>query len=454
MKEGIRDQSYSGILRYFFPEFITALVLYTLVGLIDAKFIATLKSTAFYATVSITNTMIIFITKIAEGLSVGAVILCGQYQGRQDYPMVGRAALATLGATAVVGFCIATFLYRYASWIFELLCVPDSMMQAGVPFLRTRAFGIFFMFLFLGIVGFLRGVKNTRVTMYLFLLGSLVFILFDYALIFGAWGFPALGLQGSAYAFTIQYGVMFTAALAYMLCNPAYRIYQFSYKHIAWQQIRSLCALSWPVMFDKAALQMERIWMIRLLAPLGGSVLGALGAIKDMEALAFVPAVAFGQVVTLLVSNEFGAGDFAALKVTIKRCLAMATGMVFALLALFMLNATAIIGLFDRQQAFTDFACRAFPVVGILVFFDLLQLILAGALRGSSQVRLVMWTRVLSCLILFIPLSYGFSLLPVESTVIRFVLIYGSFNLVNGLSSLVYIYWFKSGLWKRKGSHG
>jgi MATE family multidrug resistance protein len=442
------------ILRYFIPEFIAALVLYTLVGIIDARLIAGLKSTELYATVSVTNTLTFFINKIAEGLSVGAVILCGYHQGQKNYHLVGKSAMAAICTTGGVGFVIAGLLYFQAEFVYKLLCLPDAMIVAGVPYLKVRAVGIFFMFLFLGLVGFLRGVKNTRATMYFFVLGSVIFVLLDYVLIFGHFGFPALGFQGSALAFAIQYIVMFFAALMYIMWRSDYKIYGLKLAVAPWELIRSIFTLSWPIMFDKAALQVERLWLIRLIAPMGSYALGALGVIKDMESLAFVPAVAFGQVVTLLVSNEYGAKNYPAIKKTIKIILMMAGIMVLAILAFFALNPALIIGIFDRKHAFTEFAAQAFPVVGVLVFFDLLQLILAGALRGTSNVKVVMWTRVISCILLFMPLSYAVSLLPLEglpfdSLVMRFVVIYGSFNVVNGLTGLVYIYWFRTGRWHR-----
>jgi Na+-driven multidrug efflux pump len=128
----------------------------------------------------------------------------------------------------------------------------------------------------------------------------------------------------------------------------------------------------------------------------------------------------------------------------------MAVGMVAMLLGIIMLNLPYLIGLFDRQHAFSDFAIQVFPVAAVLLFFDLFQVLLAGALRGTGNVQLVMWVRVLSAVVLFIPLSYLFSLLPFTSVVLKFIVVYGSFNLVNGITTLVYAYWFRSGRWLKQ----
>src|SRR5437870_4115749 len=104
---GITDvdhgESYGRIFRYFFPEFITALVLYSMLYLLDAKWIADLKSTSTYATLGVTNTLLHFIIKIAEGLSVGVMVLSGQHNGQHDYKEAGRAFIDAFWTTVFVG---------------------------------------------------------------------------------------------------------------------------------------------------------------------------------------------------------------------------------------------------------------------------------------------------------------------------------------------------------------
>lgn len=440
-------EPYRSILRYFFPEFIVAFVLYTVVNFIDASCIAYLKSTTCYASLGVANTLTLFINKLAESISVGAIVLCGRYQGQKDYDMVGKSFVAALWATAIVGCFIGIFVYTNTAFICNWLRIPESVAADCIPYLKLRALGLTFMFLFSALIGFLRGVKNTRAGMYFFVLGALVFVFFDYALIFGMWGFKAYGFLGSAAAFAIQYIVMFFAALFYIMSKVEYAHYNIRFTTTSWSLIKSVFAMSWPVTFDKTALQVEKIWLMRLIGPMGGAVLGCLNVIKDMEAFAFVPAIAFSQVVTLMASNEFGAQHFDNIKKITKIILALACSMVACIAALFIVYSQTIISIFDRQHAFTDFANSVFPLTVLFLFFDASQLILAGALRGTGNVKVVMWVRILSAFLIFIPFSYGISLVEFQSPITKFIAIYSSFNIVNLLTSVVYLWWFQSGRW-------
>jgi Na+-driven multidrug efflux pump len=86
--------------------------------------------------------------------------------------------------------------------------------------------------------------------------------------------------------------------------------------------------------------------------------------------------------------------------------------------------------------------------LSVLVFFDLVQLILSGALRGAGDVKVVMWTRLAVCIGYFFPVSYFLTNLPIADPALKFLLIYGSFYVGNGLMSIVYINRLRGAKWK------
>lgn len=443
-------ESIPTILHYFFPEFIINFIVYSMPLWLDAIFVSSLESTSTFATLGVTNGIIHFIIKVAEALSVGTVIMSGQFNGRNDYKQVGRTVSDAFWVTVIMGICFAFLLYFGAYWIYSWYGVQPELIHLGVPYLRLRAIGVLFMFVYFALVGFLRGIKNTRSPMKMFIFGALLFVVLDYGFVFGAWGFPALGLNGSALATIVQYGVMLSIAIGYVLCsskNRKYGIELFS-PFIDITYVKRLFTLSWPVLLDKATIAMAYIWLGKMIAPMGTCSIAAFCAIKEMERFAFLPAVAFAQVVTFLVSNDSGAQNWDGIKSNIKKIILLASSMVFIFLVIFSFFPNKVLYLFDRKGEFTDLAVRAFPLVSLLLIFDLLQLILSGALRGSGNVRLVMMVRISVCLCYFLPFSYFLSHLSMQDEMLKFVLIYGSFYIGGALMSLIYINRFRGEYWK------
>ena len=286
--------------------------------------------------------------------------------------------------------------------------------------------------------------------MMLFLLGSAVFIFFDYVLIFGAWGFPEMKLQGSAVASIIQYAVMLSVAVAYIVWDKDMRKYSIGlYESLDMTLALDIIYLSWPVIIDKATLAAAKIWLAMLIAPMGKIILASFTVIKDMEQLAFVPAIACAQIITFLVSNDYSKKNWQGIIANIKKIIVISILMMLTIMLIFCLWPSCVIQCFDKKGVFTAFASQAFPLVSILVFCDLLQLILSAALRGAGDVKTVMVVRLVVCLGFFFPVSYAISLMPLHG-MLKFVLIYGSFYLNNGIMSIIYYYRLSGQAWKHQ----
>jgi putative MATE family efflux protein len=451
--DGINDvqtgERYSKLFSYFYPEFITNLLINSLPLLIDAYFIGYISTTA-YATLGVTATLINLLLKSAEAFSVGTVILTGQLNGAHDRPGAGKALTTGFWVSCIVGLAVGFLLYIGAPLIYAFYDVPQDVLVLGIRYLQLRAIGIFFLFVYQACIGFLRGVKNTKIPMISFVAGTIVFLIFDYLLIFGVWGLPRLGLEGSAIASIIQYAVASCIVLIYLLTGPyakPYAIKLFSdFRNVCY--IKKILSLSWPIIIDKSSLAISYIWLIKMMTPMGRDVVAAFCAVRDMEKFAFLPAIAFAQVITFLVSNDIGAGNWRGVKSNIKKVVFAAMCLMLLILIVFTLFPRAIIQLFDHNNDFTTFAVQVFPIVSILMFCDLLQVILAGALRGAANVKIVMITRTCVLCGFFMPVSYVLAHMQFTDD-IKFILIYSSFYLANAIMACGYLYHFRSDRWKK-----
>jgi MATE family multidrug resistance protein len=452
LQDFVYGASYKAIFGYFWPELISALMLQSALPIIDSLLIAELKSTSTYATLSVSSHFIHFMGKFAEGLATGSAILSGQYNGLGNHKAAGRAMRDSFWLTILMGGVLATLIFFGSSWIYWFYGVPFKMMEIGTPFLRLRAIGIFFTFIYLALIGFMRSIKNTHVPMKIYLVGGIVFLFFDYALIHGNFGFPTLGIQGSAIASIIYYGFMSIIALCYITWHRDMKPYSISLMSsiIDWSNVKRILHLSWPSILDKATFAGSYIWLGMIVAPMGKYAIASYGVIKDLERFAFLPAVAFAQVVTFLVSNAYSMQDWQGIKSSIKKILFLAVAMVFSILCFFWLFAEKIIAFFDHKGKFTHFAIEALPIISMLAFFDVLQIILSGALRGAANVKTVMAVRLALCVGFFIPLSYVLSGLAIETLSTKFILVYGSFYIASAFMSVAYIYRFRTEGWKGK----
>lgn len=452
-------QSYIQLFKYFYPECITALIIYFLPYFIDCLFICHLKSTDTYAVSGIIDNFLGMFLKAAEGLPVGIVIIAGYFNGLSEYKKAGQAFVDAFWAVIGIGALLSLGLFVTVRLVCMFNKFSPEMIVQGVPYLKIKAISIFFMFVYFSLVGFLRAIKNTFVPMVVFALGSIVFVTVDYVLIFGKFGFPQLCLLGSATASLIQYIFMCVVMLSYLLFAKNHDKYHISLWHqkFSWDRVKKLLLISLPVVVDKVSIAFAYAWLGSHMSHMGSQAGAAFSCIKMMERFAFIPAIACAQIITFLVSNDIGKKAWDDISGNIKKILSMAAFFVGIILLVGSLWPEWFVAFFDKKCEFSHLVIVIFPALSVLIMIDLLQLILSGALRGAGDVKTVMITRVCVIAGFFIPLTYVIERIPFQTMVMKMLAIYAAFLLGNGLMSLVYMYRLRQDSWKKqkeKASNG
>jgi Na+-driven multidrug efflux pump len=173
-----------------------------------------------------------------------------------------------------------------------------------------------------------------------------------------------------------------------------------------------------------------------------------LTVLKTMEKIGILPALAFAQVIMFLVSNDYKTKGFSSIKNNIKKVLYISCILVGVFTLTFCIWPSFFLKyVVNKPTANNDFIGYTLPLLALLIICDVVQLILAAALRGGSDVKMVMLSRLAATFFLFIPLSWGISLLPLENLLLKFILLYGSVHMSYALMGLIYIARFKSKRW-------
>ena len=432
-------ESFADIWRYFWPECIATLVLYAIPILLDSFWITQACNSVEFGIFGITNTLIQLVFKVADAISTGIIISCGRYNGLNDYERVGKSFVTAFWLTLLAGTLVSLLLYSGAEIIYVLYNTPSHEVPAYIPFLQYRAISVFFMFFYFPFIGFLRSIKNTRIPMILFVGSSILFVILDYALIFGSPLCSVYGMQGSAIAAIFQNMFVAFGALGYILFSGIRKKYPIKFiTGFSSSMVKDIVKLSWPVIIDKAALAFAGMWLAWVISYLGTTAKASYTAIHMFQRIFILPSVACATVITFLVSNRIGTKDWVGIKNTTKKALLFSTCIVLTPLGIISLFPTFFIGLFDTGKTYTAFAAQAFPIITAFVIFDILQVLLSAALRGSREVETVMKGRVGALIFFFAPFSFIVLSLPLGTIFTKFILIYSSFYISNALMALYY----------------
>jgi len=452
IKPVYKGESIRQLFSYWLPELITLCVTVALPPLFDSYLIAGLKSTTAYGALGMATNFLHTLVKFSEAIPVAAIAVIGRHNGAKDHAGSAAHFINTLWTAILLGFTQLIIIWYTAPAIYQWLGVPEDMALLGAPFLRLRSVSVLLAFILLAILGFMRAIKNTHTPMLITLVGTGVYIVSSVLLVSGWYGIPACGMYGPALAALLEYTTMLCIALWYLCNTPAYKIYLLTLTNwsIDWRAIGSIIQFSIPVIIDKSALSFSYVWLSKMLATLGPDSIAAFDIIKNLERSAIMPAAAFAQVVTFLVSNHLGAQHITAARTTIIKILLLTSILVSSTLIILSLWAPACIALFAPIPQLITFATPLLRILSCLVVFDFIQLILAGALRGAGKVKTVMWIRFLSCLLFFLPISYILSLCSFSNTSLQFCLIYGAFYCNTALMGAAFLFQLKQKYWYEK----
>lgn len=280
-------------------------------------------------------------------------------------------------------FCVIFFGGRLLRW-FQ---VDPAIVPVAIDYLRALAWGAPMITMTMLLRFFSEGSGHTRPTMYIGVLGALLDIPFNWVLMFGHLGFPAMGARGCGYATAAVMTLQTLGLLAYVRGHSHYRQFQL-FARWDWPdpgEIRRLLKVGWPIagtLFVEGSLFIGAALLIGRLGPV--QTASHLVAI-NFSALLFMIPLGLGSAVTTRVGNALGRGEPGAAKQAglIGLGIVLCTQAVSAFLMLAFPEAIAAIYTEDALIAAT--AASLLFYAAIFQFPDGVQICAAGILRGYKD---------------------------------------------------------------------
>lgn len=293
-----------------FPALIEA-VLVRLFHIVDSMMVGQMEgSTIAVAAVGLCGAPVNLIISVTSGFFIGTTATIawhfGAKQKRQARNVTYQSMTIAFGI-AVVFTALSLF---GAEPIIRFVCGSNAAYEAAVTYYRINAYGFFFQILTLNITAAFRGVGISKLPMVYNLIGGGINVLFNYLLIFGKMGFPAMGLEGAAWATVISKIIAFLIALGALLWKKSPIQFQ---KGISWKWERSIRVRLLPIGLtaagEQALLQTGAMISTKLIAGMSTAHVAANSVVNSIEAFAWSTGSACNTASTSLFGRALGAGD-------------------------------------------------------------------------------------------------------------------------------------------------
>ena len=312
--------------------------------------------------------------------------LVSQALGARDAAGAALGVQRGLVLATVMGL-VATLLCIPAHWVYQALHEPADVIPRAVAFVHISAPSITPMLLFVALRQSLQAMKRTNALVAVVVLSNLLNAGLDWVLVFGHWGFPAMGAPGSALATTITRftGLFALLVIARRELEPMLRPWRR--EALAIVPLLRTFRLGLPIGAQNSV-EFTTFASISVFAGwFGAEAVSGHQVAINLASLMYMVPLGIGSASSVLVGHAIGEQDMPHARRVAASALAVGAGYM-ALSACLLL---AIPGLF--ASAYTSVpgvvavAVLLIPVAGVFQVFDGLQVVSAGVLRGAGDTR-------------------------------------------------------------------
>ncbi len=278
-------------------------------------------------------------------------------------------------------------------------------------YLGVAGWGLFPALLVMVLKSYLAALERTQIVLWIALLAALVNGLGNYALIFGHWGAPALGVRGAAIASVVTQIVSLGGIVFYaMRVLPAHRLFQRLWRP-DWEMFATVFRLGVPIgvtslsevtLFASSAMMMG--W-------LGTVPLAAHGIAVQLASATFMVHLGLSNVATIRAGNAYGRRDRARMVRGGLSVMAISLAVSLVAIAVFLLAPVPLISLFlgEDNEAGAEIIAIGVGLLAVAALFQLVdgaQVIALGLLRGVQDTTVPMLMAAFSYWAVGMPASY------------------------------------------------
>ncbi len=370
----------------------------TLAGMIDTMMVSALGSYAV-AAVGLTNQPKFIALTLFFGINIAVSALVARRKGEQRRESADEIFVTALLLTLALCVVITLLFVVFSPQIMVLAGSNADTHEAAVEYFQIIMGGTFFNVLTMIINAAQRGSGNTRLSMTTNLTSSVVNVIFNYLLIEGHFGFPALGIRGAAIA-----TVLGTVVSAGMAVFSMFRISSFvripdivrAKMRATKASAKAIWRLAYNSSLENIAMRVGFLATALLAARLGTDEFAAHNIGMNLLGLGFAFADGMQVSAVALAGESMGAGR----KEEARRygSICQRIGFVISVcLSLFLLfGGRWFFGLYFKEPHIIDMGVIINRYIMFIVLLQISQIIYAGCLRAAGDVRYTLVSALIS----------------------------------------------------------
>lgn len=355
--------------------------------------------------------IIMLVTQIIIGVTLGANVLIGQFYGAKDKEGRMQTNSTLFSVSMLFGLFMAVLLYFFGQNFLSLLGAP-ALEDAGV-YLRICSFGLLPVFGYNALSAMIRGVGNSKQPLYFILVTALVNVALD-ALFMGLFHW---GVAGAAWATVIAQTLSFLFALYYTLKHGAlFGLGQQKLK-IKADKLRLILRLGIPSAVQMTLVGISWLTMTFLVNRYGVEASAASGIAAKIKDMAQLFTLAMSSAASTMVAQCLGAEVYDRASRTVHIAMRICIGVSIVLILIIELTAPALVSIFNPDAQTAYWAVKNLRIEILAQVFFASFLVYNALAMGAGHTTFVLLSSIMNSivvrLILALILNHFFGLVGI-----------------------------------------
>ncbi|MFC3909019.1 MATE family efflux transporter [Legionella dresdenensis] len=378
-------------------------------SLVSMYFMAKLNPASLAAGALITSTyglVILFAVSMLYSVSV----LVGQNYGAGNHKAIGRVVYSGLLIAAIAGLLLIGVLLNIQP-ILEFLHQPPEVSQLAGDYFRGITYGLIPSLMGAVYTQFFMGISKSKIMLNITILGLILNTVLSYAFIFGFSDYPGMGIYGAGLATSVTAFVLLAVIIIYLQFSNQYKAFAlFQTSSMQLHYFKLLLKIGLPISIQYSLELLAFSAITYLIGTLGATALAAQQISLQCSMLPLMVVMGISQSATILISQYSAMSQPDTLVKIAHTSIRLVAITMLLISGIYWLFPTWLISFYlninDGSLAATIALAKSLLFLAAFTqLFDAIRNVAAGILRGYGDSQSSMWTGLISCWVIGLPIS-------------------------------------------------
>lgn len=368
---------------------------------VDALAAVTLASSYFF---------VLFL--MGAGFAFAVMPMVATFDAEDDEISIRRVTRMGLWLSLAYAVVIMPFMI-WSEALLLLMGQTETVAADAQNYLRIAGYGMFPWLVAMVVKSYLAALERTQVVFWIAVLATLCNGLINYALIFGNWGAPELGIAGAATASLVTQAIGMVGIVAYALyVLPHHQLFVRFWK-ADWEMLSRVFRLGVPIGFTGLSETGLFAATAVMMGWLGTVPLAAHGIALQCASITFMLHLGISNVATIRAGNAYGRGDrdHLARGARVVFIMSLITAVLTSVVFLVWPEPLVLVFMQSSEPARDQIVAIGVGLLAMAALFQLVdgaQAIALGLLRGVQDTTVPMFIAAISYWVVGMPCSYIF----------------------------------------------